>query len=287
MTQRTLVRIASMAAALAIAGLVASRVAAPDSARLVAVRDYLFTRYPAPDEWLPQYDQLGRLRDSPSFHRDHPDTARAAIPAELDRALSAGLRTAFTFEDSIRTMVGALPGFGNGSCGPPYPLTEKLSRMARGTGDGCCSDFTEVFLLLAEAHGMLAREVTNSAHTFNEVWSAARGRWMLVDPQFGLVATDSAGAWIGGNDVGSAARAGKPVQWGAIKSTVPARQSVAAASRLFTGESKWREFRIVAGADVVRQDRDFHAYSFLGKPIAQALEFVRGTRPGYVGTKHN
>ncbi len=61
---------------------------------------------------------------------------------------------------------------------------------------GCCSDYSQVFIALANLNGIFAREVHHESHTFNEYWDKDLNKWVWVDPNFLLMAKDEKGKYL-------------------------------------------------------------------------------------------
>ena len=73
-------------------------------------------------------------------------------------------------------------------------VASRTLREMRETGIAYCSDVSQVFVGLAHARGLFAREwsvyfgaVGGSAHSFNEIFDRQRNKWVMVDAQIAFV----------------------------------------------------------------------------------------------------
>ena len=92
----------------------------------------------------------------------------------------------------------------------PDPLT--ILREARAGGRFICRDYAIVVAGAARALGLYARvlnllpadvETRSEAHSVAEVWLPSRGKWVLADGQYGVIA-ERAGEPLGGVDLQAA-----------------------------------------------------------------------------------
>lgn len=67
-------------------------------------------------------------------------------------------------------------------------MRDVITKLTRHEIAGCCSDYTQVFIALASANGLFAREVRIEGHVFAEVYFEKAQKWVWVDPQFGMTA---------------------------------------------------------------------------------------------------
>jgi hypothetical protein len=73
---------------------------------------------------------------------------------------------------------------------------EELIKETR-IGNGCCSDFSKVFILYAEYFCLQSREVSNLGHTAVEYWDSSTKKWLWLDPYNRVEIRDSKGSPIG------------------------------------------------------------------------------------------
>ena len=80
--------------------------------------------------------------------------------------------------------------------GPIKSTTEVAFRQITEFGRGYCADYTQVFLGISQATGLIAREwgmsfdnFSGVGHAFNEFWSERLQKWVFVDPLNGFYVT--------------------------------------------------------------------------------------------------
>ena len=154
----------------------------------VAVRDAIFTAYTSdPGAVYVDYPALAKS----GFRVDRAESPRAF--QQIDAAVGAGslVRLRTLGDDTERAkglarLVARHPAVPRTGCGFTDDLAEKAGELAKGAR-GCCSDFTQVFVALATAVGMPAREVTSNSHGFNEFSDRGLKKWVFIDAQFGFI----------------------------------------------------------------------------------------------------
>ena len=77
-----------------------------------------------------------------------------------------------------------IPGKGGSQCGNDGDLEARVKMVV--ANKGCCSDFTEAFLVFANLLGVRAREVHDGSHTTVEYYDPNDNKWKWVDPQYKL-----------------------------------------------------------------------------------------------------
>ncbi|MBI3200154.1 MAG: transglutaminase domain-containing protein [Myxococcales bacterium] len=171
------------AALLLLAGYAGNKIA------YVTVRDAIFTDYSSDAGAL--YSEVSTLAGA-GYRTDTPERRRA-WRQRLDTAIGAkslGSLEALG-DDTVRAQGlalllarhAAVPRTG---CGFTDDLAEKAQALAAG-GRGCCSDYTQMFVALASAVGLPARELTSNSHGFNEFYDRRLNKWVFIDAQFGFI----------------------------------------------------------------------------------------------------
>ena len=162
---------------------------------LLAARSAIFNRPVA----LAAYREHARLPPDGWVRQESPAALEPARRALLDRLpsleawLSAPRATAPEEATALLAMLRPTPMV----CSRRRDLLDKTVELLGGGGTACCSDFVEVFQLLASLRGVATREVATARHNYVEYWDTARGAWSLVDPTFGVMATGPAGSAVG------------------------------------------------------------------------------------------
>jgi hypothetical protein len=126
-------------------------------------------------------EQIARFR-AQLMRSPHYAHALVAIDAEPDEIKKAQL------------IVQSFSTGGGGAGIYRLPLLEKMQYTLKG--DGCCSDHAEIFLAMASACGLFAREIQNDRHSFASFYSVTRRKWIYIDPLLAVMATDERGNYL-------------------------------------------------------------------------------------------
>jgi len=70
-------------------------------------------------------------------------------------------------------------------------IMDKLTEINKGKGHGYCSDYSQSFIAISNAFNLKSREVHSAVHTFCEFYSRKLKKWIWIDPQFALMATNN------------------------------------------------------------------------------------------------
>ncbi len=189
--------------------------------------------------------------------------------------------------DSVADIPGAVPRaealarlFSNwGTSAAGCGTLERLADKIRDTG--CCSDHTEVFLALAPAAGLFAREVMFGVHGVVEVWDPERRRWAMIDPMLGERFEAPDGRTLSLLEVREAMLAGAPPARRAFR---PGPLSPTAAREVATYYEPWR-FETAAmtfGANVIAEDALRRRLAPLPLPATRVVGYALGVTPWYV-----
>ena len=90
-------------------------------------------------------------------------------------------KTSLTATDCLARLLAAdiSPYMIGGQCGLDGSLKSRIGQIIRG--QGCCSDYTDAFMMRAKATGLKAREVHFLGHTTAKYFDREQGRWKLID----------------------------------------------------------------------------------------------------------
>ena len=75
-----------------------------------------------------------------------------------------------------------IPGKGGEKCGNKGDLKSKIKDVRNNIG--CCSDFSETFLVFAGYLNIKAREVHDGSHTTAEYYDPLSNKWKWIDTQY-------------------------------------------------------------------------------------------------------
>lgn len=254
---------------------------APVALNPIAVRDWLFaTRL---DPVASQTKIAGppdeSLQASISGDRTKARAIASAVFGEAPIKQMAALPTA----ERVQRLVSLLPGVGGHGCGTVSVIQEKATILRDNHHYGCCSDFTEVFLLLSLATGTTARELNNALHTFAEVWLPEYGEWMLVDPQMGLTARSpvARSGYMSAWGVRQAVRETGLVVFQRLPKDVDPARLDALIRTYHLDREAWATLRITRKSDVVSQSEHLASMERYAKWAVQFVAHVTQVMPGY------
>lgn len=274
--------IASACAAVGICFLVASARTDASSAALLRVRDLLFTKFSADTAELSL--PPGRLV-ARGFRTDSRATVRSfssaieasSIGNQMDSI--AGIRSAVERAQKLVEIA-----YANGrqrGCGTITNLLGKIAWVH--AGGGCCSDYTEVFLALSSVAKLSAREVSfGDDHTVAAFYDPGSSRWIFIDPFYGLMARDSAGAWMSTRDVQDLMSRGQPPSFVFVGNpNQPYAERSESASVALEQVARHNSYVVTFGNNVIGADRAYQRLRLLPKPVVQLVGFATNARPMY------
>jgi len=239
---------------------------------LVAARAALFNRRLAFSEFRSLYD----LPPGQWVEQEEPALVTAARQELLRRTpelvgwLTSPRQPA---QAEAAAILGLLPSVELG-CRAPRDLFEKSAALLRAATRACCSDYVEVFQLLASLRGLATREISNARHTYVEYWDAEYRHWNLIDPTFRLVASQPTGLPADALEVAMAA-APLDVTWHPIEG----RSDSHARVRFYSAPEAFATLVVTERSDILAQDAFDRHLRFLPKALAQFVELVLGQRP--------
>jgi len=213
------------------------------------------------------------------FYVDSPAVVagwRSRLPHDL---ISAGVST---FEDEVERAKAVVLSFSRiGENRPIYRLSllDKIGETQRG--NGFCSDYVEVFLALSEVNGLTAREVQNNVHGFADFFSPSRLKWIFVDPEYAILATDEAGVYLSSLELRQRRLMGLPVRFvffgtadGSIKSETDPRFQAS-----YGDASLFKRYVLTYGNNVLTEASRSESLAFLPWEARQLLLYASGTKP--------
>jgi hypothetical protein len=165
--------------------------------QLISIRERLFTKSyehdiyksPSASNSLSIYDSPERIKQyKQKFLIRLPGEQILSLPKEFkisDKELLNVLRIA-CITDTINDGINA----GGGTYKNLEELKDHLLNPSRG---GRCSDYSEFFIAQSTFLDFKSREIKNKLHTTNEVYLPKLKKWIWIDSQFDLIATDSMG----------------------------------------------------------------------------------------------
>jgi len=219
---------------------------------------------------------------SHEFHIDSPEIVadwRSRLRGELS---FAGVSN---FRDEIDRAKAVVLSFSrSGDNRPIYrmPLLDKIAETQRG--NGFCSDYVEVFLALSEVNGLTAREVQNDVHGFADFFSPSRSKWIFVDPQYAILATDEAGAYLSSLEIRQRRMTGLPVHFvffGTADRTI--KSEADPRFQAFYGDaSRFKRYVLTYGNNVLTEASRSESLAFLPWEVRQLLLYLSRTKPHFL-----
>lgn len=160
-------------------------------------------------------------------------------------------------------------------------LSAKIREIRNNSG--LCSDYTKVYLAIANAIGLQAREVMNSFHAMIEYWDGNLGKWIFLDPTFSVMAKGPGGQYLSFLEVRARILRGETVDWDFFGGRNFRRWS--SDDKLFKyaylEPGRFASFTMTLGNNVLTMD-ERRTRQPVPLPLAELIDFLRGLRPGYV-----
>lgn len=162
-------------------------------------------------------------------------------------------------------------------------LIENINWVQEGSGHGCCSDHSQVFLSLSLLNDIPSREVHHKSHTFNEYWDKELDKWIWVDSQFCLMAQNENGEYLGLLDIHTAFKNQKKVNWyffGTSRHQLYQKNPYEDKNKYFTSEP-FGALIMTMGNNIFEQDYYNKKTYFLPKDLRQLILYSIGIYPKF------
>lgn len=182
--------------------------------------------------------------------------------------------------DRVKALVRLFSKNGGGGCGAYRDLLHNVVRVHAGSGSGCCSDHSQVFIALATWVGIFAREVHHTSHTFDEFWVSDPGQWVWVDPHYAILARDPDGAYLSLLELRRRYLSDEPVVFEFIGNRYHRFARVSPTSwPLYDEPEDFSTISLTWGNNVYEEDRFYRRLGSLPKAPSQLLGFLAGVKP--------
>ncbi len=255
-----------------------------NGASLITLRQSIFSRYIADPTW---FDQAPHEMAAKGFaFANVTDQAMVRSGAVSNEISSREGKDTGDVLRRARDLVLEFSVGGGSTCGDyAGPSTEKW-RWLR-SGNGCCSDHTEAFLTIAARSGLIAREVSNAAHTVVEVYEPQLSRWIMIDPMGALFAENANARPLSVLELRSALLQKTAVRWRMFGKGWRHPRDTTAPWFLKTygrGDGRDRIWSVLfwTWGNRVERVQQSQSASVAYKATVQFFDLLRGTQPGYV-----
>jgi hypothetical protein len=130
-------------------------------------------------------------------------------------------------------------------------------------------------------NGLTAREVQNDVHGFADFFSPSRSKWIFIDPQYAILATDEAGAYLSSLEIRQRRMAGHAVHFVFFGATDHAIKSEADPrfQALYRDASRFKRYVLTYGNNVLTEASRSELLAFLPWEARQLLLYMSGTKP--------
>jgi hypothetical protein len=216
---------------------------------------------------------------SHDFYTDSPAMIAAWRPRLRAVVPTAGVTSLRDEVDRAKAVVLSFARSGDNRPIYRMALLDKIVETQRGSG--FCSDYVEIFLALSAVNGLTAREVQNDVHGFADFFSRTRSKWIFVDPQYGILATDEAGTYLSSLELRQRRLTGLPVRFvffgtadGTIKSEEDPRFRA-----LYGDASRFKRYVLTYGNNVLTEASRSESVAFLPWEARQLLLYASATKP--------
>jgi hypothetical protein len=193
-----------------------------------------------------------------------------------------------TFLDSLKQIINSFSRTKASGCGTHSTnLMENFYWVKNG--EGCCSDYSQVFLALLLSNGFNAREVHNLEHSFNEVYDKKNKKWIWIDSQYKLVAFNSVGELLSSYEIFKNYQSNKNINFSFLVEKNDAFYGMDV-NKMIKNEFDWKYWSksgfsvlfFTNGNNVFYENYLNLKYSFLPREISQTLFITLGLRPNYM-----
>lgn len=164
---------------------------------------------------------------------------------------------------------------------PGTLLVDKLNRLPHG--EGVCSDHVEGFIALCSIFGIEAREVSTSVHTTAGVYLPEEHRWAWMDPEFALVARNSAGQLMTSAEMRDAMLHEKDFRleyFGGDPARVMARINPHQ-HEYYNSPADFGDLVLTFGNNVFEFDEYRSGAAWMPRPVRQFVLLMLGIQPDY------
>jgi hypothetical protein len=157
-----------------------------------------------------------------------------------------------------------------------YNLDLNINNVLKG--NGCCSDFSQVFMAICNQNKLNVCEINNSTHTFNEVSDFDNKKKIWIDAENKLFAKDENGNFLSTIEIYDNFKLGNKILLYTLGNDLELTKIDS--SKLFTKKSF--NFLILTNIkDVLYEDEISKQYNFLPKDLINTILIVKYKYPRY------
>ena len=216
---------------------------------------------------------------SHDFYTDSPAMIAAWRPRLGAVVPTAGVASLRDEVDRAKAVVLSFARSGDNRPIYRMALLDKVVETQRGSG--FCSDYVEIFLALSAVNDLVAREVQNDVHGFADFFSRTRSKWIFVDPQYGILATDEAGTYLSSLELRQRRLIGLPVRFmffGTADATIKSEEDPRFRA-LYGDASRFKRYVLTYGNNVLTEASRSESVAFLPWEARQLLLYASATKP--------
>jgi len=197
---------------------------------------------------------------------------------------AAPIRTDAPSVNDVGKVEAVINSFSRGGGQHPIyfmPLLERVS--AAQHANGYCSDHVKIFMALARAYGVFAREVQNDVHGFADFFSTSRDKWIFVDPMYAVLATDNEGTYLSSLELRERRLRDLPVHF--VFFGVPGvglRSEADPRFKPLYDKSNFSRYVLTFGNNVLTEASRSAALAWLPWEARQLIFYAVGTKPTFV-----
>jgi hypothetical protein len=157
-----------------------------------------------------------------------------------------------------------------------YNLDLNINNVLKG--NGCCSDFSQVFMAICNQNKLNVCEINNSNHTFNEVSDLNNKKKIWIDTENKLFAKDENGNFLSTIEIYDNFKLGNKILLYSLNKDLELTKIHS--SPLFTRNSF--DFLVLTNVnDVVHEDEIVRSYNFLPKELINIVIILKYKYPRY------
>ncbi len=181
------------------------------------------------------------------------------------------------FEDTIVALCSFFKPYNTyKGCGK-YSHNLKLNIKSTLEGNGCCSDFTQVFTALCLVNKINVCEISNKQHTFSELYFPSINKSIWIDPEYKLVARDSNNNYLSTLDILNYFRLNKKIKLFKIEN----KKFIEIKNNIYFNNENFTFLSLTISKNIFHEDEFNIKYNFLPRTIRQSLYLMFNNYPGY------
>jgi hypothetical protein len=161
-------------------------------------------------------------------------------------------------------------------------LLEKIRTMSKANVYGDCSDNAAVFMALGSFFGLTVREVHNTVHVFNEMYSDDLHKWIWIDPENAIMATNEKGEYLSLIEMTQMYIDNKKIDFELFGKNKYPELRKNYFYYYYDKKDKFSYIMMTLGNNIYEVDKYMNRMTFLPKVFGQFIMLIGNIQPHYV-----